>query len=208
MTANNELPPCNNHSTAVLYVLHWFMATKNKKSLTYVVLEKLESSLEQWVTIYTHGAGDPDFNLWNLSYKGFKPRYFKSNLNRLQKNQQVALRQRGPKVEARITRQGLVLWRNKKFEQLKIAKPEKWDGLWRCAIFDIPEKKSSMRNSLRRKLKELGFKQVQFSVWVCPYPCRNELVEVCRHYRAEQYVSLLEGKYLGNENNIRKQFNL
>lgn len=98
--------------------------------------------------------------------------------------------------------------RRKKIQNLKIEKPDRWDGLWRCAIFDIPEKQKSLRNALRAKLKELGFVQVQKSVWVCPYPCRDELKALADYYHLGNYLSLFEGKYLGQDHDLKKTFNL
>lgn len=44
-------------------------------------------------------------------------------------------------------------------------KNENWDGKWRLVIFDIPESKRRLRNTLRQKLKEWGFKYWQKSLW-------------------------------------------
>ena len=57
--------------------------------------------------------------------------------------------------------------------ELKIKKPDKWDGKWRIVIFDIPEKKKKAREVLRAKLKDLGFKELQKSVFVLPYECED-----------------------------------
>ncbi len=49
-----------------------------------------------------------------------------------------------------------------------IKKP--WDGKWRFVIFDIPQKEVNFRNIIRRRLKELDFRQLQRSVWFSPLP--------------------------------------
>lgn len=43
---------------------------------------------------------------------------------------------------------------------------ESWDGKYRIVIWDIPENKRRIRDLLRRRLKEWGFKNWQRSVWV------------------------------------------
>lgn len=49
------------------------------------------------------------------------------------------------------------------------------DGKMRVLIFDIPRDKNQHRDIFRNKLKELGFKRLQDSVFMSPYPCRDEV---------------------------------
>lgn len=51
------------------------------------------------------------------------------------------------------------LWKRMMFED------EPWDGKWRVVIWDIPEKRRMARDLLRYKLKQLGFSQLQKSIW-------------------------------------------
>ena len=58
------------------------------------------------------------------------------------------------------------------FEELRIQKARKWDKKWRVLVYDIPTKPkvyNNAREALRAKIKEIGFVQLQKSVWVCPY---------------------------------------
>src|SRR5688500_8289137 len=54
------------------------------------------------------------------------------------------------------------------FDHMKISRGV-WDGKWRFLIFDIPEKLKHGRDALRNKIKELGFHELQKSVFVFPY---------------------------------------
>ena len=60
-------------------------------------------------------------------------------------------------------------------DTVNIIKPTKWDNKWRILIFDIPIRFRKGRDGLRWKIKELGFCQLQKSVWVYPYPCEKEI---------------------------------
>src|SRR5579864_1971248 len=51
------------------------------------------------------------------------------------------------------------------------------DNKWRMIIFDIPEDKRGIRDLLRTKLRQLGFKKWQNSIWVTPYKISPELNE-------------------------------
>lgn len=80
----------------------------------------------------------------------------------------------------------------------------KRDGKWRMLSFDIPEKLRVKRNLFRRSIKRIGFKQVQKSLWACPYII-SDIVEklIDEHKLAEYVVYLLvektdAEKYLNN----------
>lgn len=53
-----------------------------------------------------------------------------------------------------------------------------WDGKWRLVIFDIPESKRRLRNTLRQKLKEWGFKYWQKSLWAS----KKDIAEPIREF--------------------------
>ncbi|MCL5436118.1 MAG: hypothetical protein M1275_03490 [Patescibacteria group bacterium] len=92
---------------------------------------------------------------------------------------------------------------------LKIAKPSRWDGLWRLVMFDVPESLHSRRDLVRNKLVELGFSNVQKSVYIHPYPCR-EAIEVLReHYKlAPGQLYIFESRVLEGEEILRKHFKI
>ena len=55
----------------------------------------------------------------------------------------------------------------------KIKQPHKWDKKWRVIIFDIPEKKKSVRERIREVISSTGFRRLQDSVWIYPYDCED-----------------------------------
>src|SRR3989338_6137334 len=46
------------------------------------------------------------------------------------------------------------------FERITIKKPRAWDGKWRIVIFDIWERRRSVRNRLRTLLQKIGFARI------------------------------------------------
>jgi DNA-binding transcriptional regulator PaaX len=46
-------------------------------------------------------------------------------------------------------------------------------------MFDVPERRRKVRDTLRFLLRNAGFVRFQDSAWVYPYPC-NDLVELLR----------------------------
>lgn len=65
----------------------------------------------------------------------------------------------------------LILKSKDKFREYKKRK----DGKWVMVIFDIPEKKKRKRELLREKMKFLGFKMLQKSIWISPLDVINEI---------------------------------
>jgi phenylacetic acid degradation operon negative regulatory protein len=105
-----------------------------------------------------------------------------------------------------VTDAGLKRINSYLFENIKIQKPKKWDGLWRVIIFDIPEHLRPRRDRFRRKLKELGFVDIQKSVFCYPHECINELNLLARACEVEEYITVLEVTNVITPKNIFKIF--
>ena len=93
-------------------------------------------------------------------------------------------------------------------DKMKIEKPSVWDKKWRVITFDIPEKKKLLRDALRFRLRQIGFLEFQKSVFVCPYPCDNEVEFLIEFYDARPYVRKMLAEGLDNELHMRIKFNL
>ena len=95
------------------------------------------------------------------------------------------------------------------FDTLTIKKPRKWDKKWRIFIFDIPTNPKiyhQAREALRRKIKELGFHQMQKSVWVFPYACEDEILFVAELFHVQKYIEILTVEKLLHEEKLKKVF--
>lgn len=93
------------------------------------------------------------------------------------------------------------------FQEMSIKK-EIWDHKWRVVIFDIPEKLKSSRNALREKLKELGFYELQKSVFVFPWECKDEADFLVEFFQLRKYVRYGIFDYIDNEFHLKEIFHL
>jgi len=93
-------------------------------------------------------------------------------------------------------------------DEMKITKPQRWDGYWRIVVFDIPEKNKRAREALRQKLRELEFYQLQKSIFVLPYECKNEVDFIIEVFQIRPHVRYIVAKSLDNELHLKKIFNL
>ena len=94
-----------------------------------------------------------------------------------------------------------------RFDDIKIKK-ERWDGQWRMVIFDIPEDFRKARDALRSKLKKLGFCELQKSVFVFPYECKDEIDFIVEFFDVREYVRYGVLRSIDNDPHLRKIFHL
>ncbi len=65
------------------------------------------------------------------------------------------------------------------------------DGKCIMVIFDIPEKEPRKRNAFRRYLKILRYKQLQQSVWICPFHVLEQTQTFITKFNLEDKVKVL-----------------
>ncbi len=92
-------------------------------------------------------------------------------------------------------------------DKIEIEK-KNWDGKWRIVVFDIPERKRKGRDALRDKIKKIGFLELQKSVWVCPYDCKDQIDYIVEFFDLRQYVRLIIAEHIDNESYLKNKFNL
>lgn len=122
------------------------------------------------------------------------------------------LRKQGLLVEhngfLRITPRGQAQLRR---AALSLARPsplKRWDDKWRVLIFDIPEKKRSLREGIRRQLRASGFKRIQDSVWLYPYPCEEFVALLKAEMKIGKDMLYLIVDALEGDGPFRKEFGL
>ena len=113
------------------------------------------------------------------------------------------------KTQVRLTNKGKKRLAEYSIDMIEIQKPAKWDGKWRVLMFDIPSKPKkydSAREALRNKIKEIGFVQIQKSVWAYPYECEDELLFIAEAFKVQEYVEILTVERVLHEKVLRKKF--
>ena len=108
-----------------------------------------------------------------------KQYYLKNAITKLKAQGLVRITKNDGKYIVTLTDRGCTRANLYKTGHKGIEKPRHWDGKWRVVIFDIWEKRKTMRELFRKQLYALGFVRVQDSVWVHPYPC-DEIVALLK----------------------------
>ena len=97
---------------------------------------------------------------------------------------------------------------NYDIDDMKLKKPEQWDRKWRIVVFDIPEKKKTTREALRKKLLDLEFYQLQRSVWINPYECRKEIYFISEFFGIRNYLRYIIAEEIDNEAELKLRFDI
>lgn len=140
--------------------------------------------------------------------EGIPKKRIRSTLFYLKSRKYLVWDEKEDKVRVEITEKGKRRILGYQFEDMRIPKPEHWDGKWRVVAFDIPEKKKLARDLLREKLKQLGFLKIQKSIFVYPYPCREEINLIAKIYEIQPFILFIETSFIEREESLLKHFGL
>ena len=108
----------------------------------------------------------------------------------------------------KLTEKGLTKLEFLEIKDWKTDKPKKWDKRWRMLIFDIPEKRKSLRDKVRHTLLHIGFLRIQDSVWIYPYDCEDFISLLKADFKIGKDLLYVIVDSLENDKSYRKYFNL
>jgi DNA-binding transcriptional regulator PaaX len=142
-------------------------------------------------------------------WKKYKKRKISSTFKKLLDQGCINIRYENGQIYISLTEKGKKMAGWMQIDSLKIKRPKKWDGKWRIVIFDISQLKKSYREAFRGKLKELGFIQLQKSVWVHAFDCKDE-IELLRDFfgLSHKELRLIVSEDIGPDDWIRRTFRL
>ena len=142
-------------------------------------------------------------------WKKYSSKRLYDNFYHLRKKGLIEIKRSGAQIYISLTEEGKKKVGYMQIDDLKIQRPKKWDGKWRLVIFDINELKRGHREAFRGKLKELGFRLLQKSVWVHPFDCEAE-IELLRSFFGlrENDLRLILAERIGNDSQLKEDFRL
>ena len=98
-----------------------------------------------------------------------------------------------------------------RLDEIKIKRNKKWDGFWRVAAFDIPERHRKARMALSRKMKEMGLLSLQKSLFISPFDFLDELDFIGDVFNVRKYILYFTIKNFSDknkENLLKNNFDL
>ena len=133
---------------------------------------------------------------------------FKSSFSRLISEDFLSIVEKNGKRYVRLTDKGEKYAALIGEGRLKPKKPKRWDGKWRILIFDIPEKRRRVRDTIRTTLISIGFVRLQDSVWVYPYDCEDLITLLKADLRIGKDVLYIIAVTIEYDAPLRRRFNL
>ncbi|MDO8620340.1 MAG: CRISPR-associated endonuclease Cas2 [bacterium] len=92
--------------------------------------------------------------------------------------------------------------------RIRIAHSGAWNKKWWIVLYDIPEDEREARDAFRDHLTRLGFRKLQNSAGIYPFPCKNELDFVMELLDVRKYVRVIEAEHIDNEAHWKRLFRL
>ncbi len=120
----------------------------------------------------------------------------------------IKVKTRGSHQYIEITKAGENSILRDVLNQLKIMPEQQWSGNWYIVMFDIPERMKWARDTLRVKLKSMGFYQIQKSVFISPFPCKEELDFLVQLFDIPEYIRVLRTNEISYFEDLKKAFHL
>ena len=118
----------------------------------------------------------------------------RSTIKRLEKQKLISWKEKDGELQLNLEEKGKKRILQYKMDTLTLRNTGKWDGLWRVVIFDIPEDNRKAREFFREKLKDLGFQQLQKSVFITRLECKDEIDFLRHSLEISPYVSYILAK--------------
>lgn len=139
-----------------------------------------------------------------LKNRKFNKSKFHRDLSRLANRGDVRI----GKDTVTITKKGEERVLKYKLDDMEIKKPKIWDKKWRLVVFDIPDYQRKASNTLRYKLQDLGFVSYQKSIFIYPYPCRDEIDYIKEVFEVGHCVKIIVAIEIDDREYFLRKFHL
>lgn len=138
------------------------------------------------------------YNLWRL----------RALFKRLREQKDIEMVEKNGKQIIKITEKGKRRILKYKLNDFDLKKPKRWDGKWRLIIYDIPKEQKVPQQFFRETLKRLKFLPLQKSVYLTPYPCKDEIEFLRQYYEIGEGVIILTVSGIEDEEIYRDYFGI
>lgn len=141
-------------------------------------------------------------------HKKFNEPQIRRSFRRLEHAKLISITEEKGKTVIRLTKLGKEKALQYKIEDMKLKIQKHWDKKWRLVIFDVPKDFHINRTVFARKLREIGFIQLQKSVWITPYPCEDEVDFLKEIYLIRPYVRVVTAQAIDIQADLIEKFKL
>lgn len=173
-----------------------------------ILLGILKTGAVLGLAVFAPGVLKVFKNYGKSQWEGYYPSSIEKVTKRLYRRGCVNVKYEGGKPVVIITDKGKGEVLKYDLNKLEIKPMKNWDGRWRLVIFDISEKYRTARDLIRDKLKQIGFYNLQESVFIFPYPCEKEIQYLREVLEVPHSIKLIRADRVENDSELRKIFQL
>lgn len=165
------------------------MAKSENKKILYNGLKAIGSSGLSGVTVTANTVSSAlDELLGGTTSAHTSPRL----LAELRRQDLIVITKHPRSIHLQLSVKGIHRLQRLEVDDLSINHNQRWDGLWRMVMFDVPAHLTRERSLFRRELKRLGFTMVQKSIWMHPFPCFDAVASLIAYCNLQRHVSIAE----------------
>lgn len=124
----------------------------------------------------------------------------------LQQKKLVRIKQKNGQDVIEITEMGKNRVLAYNLDTMHIKPLKKWNGRWYLVTFDIPETQKRARRAVSAKIKEIGMYPLQKSIFVSPYPCKEEIDFVGEFFGVRKHIIYIEALDIENASKVCRHF--
>lgn len=141
-----------------------------------------------------------------LEKRAFDRSNFFTRLKYLKQQKYIQIFVEGKEKYVELTPKGIKYAKISALDDFKINRPKFWDKKWRVVIFDVPEKQHHNRDIFRDQIKQMGFIQIQKSVYVYPFECAKEIALLSEMFDIARFVTVMISEIIQGEEDIIQHF--
>lgn len=141
-------------------------------------------------------------------WKKYNVSYLKRTLEKLEKQKEIEVVDENGEKVLRLTKNGKRKVLKYSIDSMIIDKPKHWDGKWRMVIYDIPSSNRKLSNIIRSTLDNLGFYQMQKSVYLLPYHCFDQIEFLRQYYGLGDHIQYIVIEQIENDDLYKTYFGL
>jgi len=151
------------------------------KNITLIILKGIADVLDEGYELFSYEAYKR-----SVYYQEGDPRrhteWYYRQLKSIEHRGYIKINQVNKSVE--LTNKGRI-------KLIENSPDQATDGKMRMVSYDIPEPLKSKRQQLCRSLRRIGFRQLQKSLWACPFVKADEVDLITKELGLEKYVAYL-----------------
>lgn len=159
---------------------NFYSKSRDTLTKTLQILTEIAELLDEGLYAVSFNKLKRDTNY--MSGDPRRNRNYRNNLKSLERSGYLKINRKVDSVE--LTTKGRI-------KLLENSLEKRIDGKWRLLSWDVPENLKEKRNQFRRSIKRIGYKQIQKSLWACPFVVADQIELIIDDLELQNYIAYI-----------------